>query len=76
MERHGLVTDTPLASHPALALTAFGLGAVLAGGWTLVGWARLAVHGTIHPGHYGSTRRKLRTSDREYAPIKKENDHA
>lgn len=62
-----IVTDTPLSWSPSLALVAFGLGLAATGGATLVGWVRLAVHGSIHPGHYGSTRRKLRTSDQGYA---------
>lgn len=75
MSTHDLITDTPLASTPALALTAFGLGALAAGGITVVGWVRLAVHGTIHPGHYGSTRRALdpvRTTPTKFARIRRE----
>lgn len=75
MSNHDLITDTPLASTPALALTAFGLGLLATGGITVVGWVRLAVHGTIHPGHYGSTRRAphpVRTTPTKFARIREE----
>lgn len=57
-----IVTDTPLSWSPSLALVTFGLGLAATGGATLVGWVRLAFHGTIHPGHYGSTRNTARSA--------------
>ncbi|WP_181010100.1 hypothetical protein [Ornithinimicrobium sufpigmenti] len=44
-------TDTPLAGHPTLALTIFGLALAVTGGRALIGLGRLAWRDTCPQEH-------------------------